>query len=114
MARPSSIRNPRCCPFPNLWSTPENPCFCAEYTSFAPAQKREENCALLPGGFEEATLYRKGRCRVFIKQRAVRARYGRVTKRACAGVSTPRYCRVFCVIGGRLCSHLLVTLRTHR
>ena len=31
--------------------------------------EKKQNLALLPGGFEEATLYRNGRHRVFIKQR---------------------------------------------
>lgn len=31
---------------------------------------RGETVALLPGGFEEATVFRHGRCRVFVKGRA--------------------------------------------
>ena len=36
-------------------------------------QGEGRNVALLPGGFEEATLYRRGRFRVYIKRRKARA-----------------------------------------
>lgn len=37
--------------------------------TFAALMKKEQNIGFLPGGFEDATLYRRGKHRVFIKNR---------------------------------------------